>query len=52
MHSGLRWLASGLVLSLLFVASVYSQGTQTGGITGVVSDWRRSHKGCCGRSNR
>jgi hypothetical protein len=38
MRSGSRRLASVLVLSLLFVASVYSQGTQTGGITGVVSD--------------
>src|SRR5882724_13040769 len=38
MRSGLRLLASGLVLSFLFVASVYSQGSQTGGITGVVTD--------------
>ena len=38
MRSVLRLLASGLVLSFLFVASVYSQGTQTGGITGVVTD--------------
>ena len=38
MRSVLRWLASGLILSFLFVASAYSQGTQTGGITGVVTD--------------
>jgi hypothetical protein len=38
MRSVLRLLASGLVLSFLFVASVYSQGAQTGGITGVVTD--------------
>src|SRR6185436_19264078 len=38
MRSVLRLLASGLILSFLFVASVYSQGTQTGGITGVVTD--------------
>jgi hypothetical protein len=38
MRSVLRLLASGLILSFLFVASAYSQGTQTGGITGVVSD--------------
>ncbi len=38
MRSVLRLLASGLVLSFLFVASAYSQGSQTGGITGVVSD--------------
>ncbi|HEV7681484.1 MAG TPA: carboxypeptidase-like regulatory domain-containing protein [Pyrinomonadaceae bacterium] len=38
MRSVLRLLASGFVLSFLFVASVYSQGTQTGGITGVVTD--------------
>ncbi|MEP6569524.1 MAG: carboxypeptidase-like regulatory domain-containing protein [Acidobacteriota bacterium] len=38
MRSVLRLLASGLVLSFLLVASVYSQGTQTGGITGVVTD--------------
>jgi len=38
MRSVLRLLASGLVLSFLFVASVYSQGSQTGGITGVVTD--------------
>src|SRR5882672_1900065 len=38
MRSGLRLLASGLILSFLFVASAYSQGTQTGGITGVVTD--------------
>jgi hypothetical protein len=38
MRSVLRVLASGLVLSLLFVVSAYSQAIQTGGITGVVSD--------------
>lgn len=38
MRSVLSLLASGLILSLLFVASAYSQGTQTGGITGVVTD--------------
>src|SRR6476659_3942714 len=38
MRSVLRLLASGLVLSFLFVASVYSQSTQTGGITGVITD--------------
>jgi hypothetical protein len=38
MRSVLRLLASGLILSFLFVASVYSQGAQTGGITGVVTD--------------
>ena len=38
MRSVLRWLASGLILSLLLVASAYSQAIQTGGITGVVTD--------------
>src|SRR4030095_1443164 len=38
MRSVLRLLASGLVLSFLFVAPLYSQGLQTGGITGVVTD--------------
>jgi hypothetical protein len=38
MRSVLRLLASGLILSFLFVASVYSQGLQTGAITGVVTD--------------
>jgi len=38
MRSFLRLLASGLVLSLLFVASAYSQASQTGGITGSVTD--------------
>jgi hypothetical protein len=38
MRSVLRLLASGLVLSFLLVASVYSQSTQTGGIVGVVTD--------------
>src|SRR5882672_2677159 len=40
MRSVLRLLASGLILSFLFVASAYSQGSQTGGITGVVTDQR------------
>lgn len=38
MRSVLRLLASGLILSFLFVVSAFSQGTQTGGITGVVTD--------------
>jgi len=38
MRSVLRLLASGLILSFLLVAGVYSQSTQTGGITGVVTD--------------
>jgi hypothetical protein len=38
MRSGLRLLASGLILSFLFVASAYPQGSQTGGVTGVVTD--------------
>jgi hypothetical protein len=38
MRSVLRLLASGLILSFLFVASAYPQGSQTGGITGVVTD--------------
>ena len=38
MRSLLRLLASGLILSLLFLASAYSQAIQTGGITGVVTD--------------
>ena len=38
MRSVLRLLASGLVLSFLLLGSVYSQSTQTGGITGVVTD--------------
>ncbi len=37
MRSALRFLASGLFVVLLFTAA-YSQGSQTGGITGVVSD--------------
>jgi hypothetical protein len=37
MRSVFRVLTSGF-LSLLFVASAYSQGTQTGGLTGVVTD--------------
>jgi len=38
MRSVLRLLASGLILSFLLVAPAYSQGSQTGGITGVVTD--------------
>jgi hypothetical protein len=38
MRSVLRLLASGVILSFLLVAGVYSQSTQTGGITGVVTD--------------
>ena len=38
MRSVLRLLASVLVLGFLFVGSAYSQGTQTGGLTGVVTD--------------
>ena len=38
MRSVLRFLASGLILSFLFVTSVFSQGSQTGAITGVISD--------------
>ena len=38
MRSVLRLLASGLVLSFLFVGSAYSQGAQTGGISGDVTD--------------
>ena len=38
MRSGLLWLASVLALTFLCQAQVYSQGTQTGGITGVVMD--------------
>lgn len=37
MRSVLRFLASGLLTSL-FVATAFSQGSQTGGITGVVTD--------------
>ena len=33
-----RFLASRLVVVFLFVLTVYSQGSQTGGITGVVTD--------------
>jgi hypothetical protein len=33
-----RLLASGLFVMLLSVGTAYSQGSQTGGITGVVSD--------------
>ncbi len=38
MRSVLRLLASGLVLAFLFAVPVYSQGLQTGAITGVVTD--------------
>ncbi len=38
MRSALRLLASGLVLVFLFVGAAFSQGSQTGGITGVVTD--------------
>jgi hypothetical protein len=38
MRSVLRLLASGLVLSFLFVASAYSQAIQTGGINGAITD--------------
>jgi hypothetical protein len=38
MRSFLRLLGSGLILSLLFVASAHAQAIQTGGISGVVTD--------------
>ena len=38
MLNAARFLASGLIVVLLFVATAYSQGSQTGGITGVVTD--------------
>ena len=38
MRSVLRFLASGLLTSLLFATIAFSQGSQTGGITGVVTD--------------
>src|SRR5258705_3125919 len=38
MRSFLRLLGSGLVLSILLVASAFGQASQTGGIAGVVSD--------------
>jgi hypothetical protein len=38
MRSVLRFLASGLLTSLLFATVAFSQGSQTGGITGVVTD--------------
>jgi hypothetical protein len=38
MRSVSRLLASGLVLLFLFASVVFSQGTQTGALTGVVSD--------------
>ncbi len=38
MRSVLRLLASGIILSLLCVSVAYAQGSQTGGVTGVVTD--------------
>ncbi|MGI9068658.1 MAG: TonB-dependent receptor domain-containing protein [Pyrinomonadaceae bacterium] len=38
MRSVSRFFASGLVLMFLFAAVVFAQGTQTGALTGVVSD--------------
>ncbi len=38
MRSVLRFLSSGILVSFLFVSLAYSQGSQTGGITGVVTD--------------
>ena len=38
MRSVLRLLTSGFILIFLFVAIAYSQGNQTGGIAGVVTD--------------
>lgn len=38
MRSALRLLASCLVLSFLFVASAFAQGTQTGALSGLVLD--------------
>jgi hypothetical protein len=38
MQSVSRLLASGFILSLLFAAIAYAQGSQTGGLTGVVND--------------
>ena len=38
MRSVLRFLASGLLTSLLLATVAFSQGSQTGGITGVVTD--------------
>src|ERR1043165_2323379 len=38
MRSVLRSLASGLLTSILFATVAFSQGSQTGGLTGVVTD--------------
>ncbi|HYE65073.1 MAG TPA: carboxypeptidase-like regulatory domain-containing protein [Pyrinomonadaceae bacterium] len=38
MRSVLRLLTSGLLVSFLFAATAFPQGTQTGGITGTVTD--------------
>ena len=38
MRSVLRLLASGLLISILFVTVAFSQGSQTGGLTGVITD--------------
>ena len=38
MRSVLRFLASGLLISILFATVAFSQGSQTGGLTGVVTD--------------
>ncbi|HUQ32495.1 MAG TPA: TonB-dependent receptor [Pyrinomonadaceae bacterium] len=38
MRSVLRFLASGLLISSLFALPAFSQGSQTGGITGVITD--------------
>jgi hypothetical protein len=38
MRSVLRFLTSGLLTSILFATVAFSQGSQTGGLTGVVTD--------------
>src|SRR5689334_9175213 len=38
MRSVSRFLTSGLLTSMLFATIAFSQGSQTGGITGVVTD--------------
>jgi hypothetical protein len=38
MRSVLRSLASGLLISILFATVAFSQGSQTGGLTGVITD--------------
>src|SRR5262245_52587056 len=38
MRSALRLLASGAIMTLLCAATVFSQASQTGGITGVIQD--------------